>query len=826
MATKATRKQGRKVVAIKGADARATVDGLDSDGHKKGQPQAEFPARARKKKAAGGNSPRNLVVVESPAKARTIERILGENFVVKASLGHVRDLPKGKFGVDIEKEFAPSYSVIGGKLPVVQELKKLGDSASAIYLATDPDREGEAISWHLVKATDWDKGNTPLHRVVFHEITQEAVKEAFRHTRDIDMKLVNAQQARRILDRLVGYQISPLLWRKVQRGLSAGRVQSVALRIVVEREREIEAFVPREYWSIEALLQKTGRTKADQGEPFTAALQSLKGKKGKLDIPDEPTARGLEQELNGAAYTVGRVTKREVRQSPAPPFITSTLQQEGGRKLRFSASRTMRVAQQLYEGLTMGDEGSVGLITYMRTDSTHVAPSALQETREYIRQKFGSDYLPNQPRLFRKKAKGAQEAHEAIRPTSVYREPQQVKPFLSQDQFKLYDLVWRRMLASQMAEALSDATTVDTEAKCQGSATSYIFRSTGSVLKFAGFRTLYLESKDDSDDEEGKGPLPQLSEGEKLNCLNLEPNQHFTKPPPRYTEASLIKALEENGIGRPSTYAPTISTIMDRNYVLKEAGKLKPTTLGTTVCDLLSEYFSSIMDTNFTARMEGELDEVARGERKWVPMLGDFYGPFEKALEVATQAMPRVRVEEATDEKCDKSGHPMVIKIGRFGRFLACTDFPNCKNTRPIPAENSTTTTEEPASGVQAEETTDEMCDKCGQSMVIKTGRFGKFVSCSDYPKCKNSKPLKIGVQCPKCGGDLVQRSSRGKARRVFYGCSQYPQCDFIVNQRPLVEPCPECGGLMVSSGQDEARCTTCSWRGDAVARQAVAGET
>ena len=827
MATKATGKQGRKVVAEKGATARDMVGGLDRDGRKKSQTQAESPAGARKSKGKGkaSNSPSNLVVVESPAKARTIERILGDNFVVKASQGHVRDLPKGKLGVDVENGFAPSYSLIGDKRQVIQELKRLGEGASAIYLATDPDREGEAISWHLVKATAWDKGNTPLHRVVFHEITQEAVKEAFRHTRDIDMKLVNAQQARRILDRLVGYQISPLLWRKVQRGLSAGRVQSVALRIVVDREREIEAFVPREYWSIEAQLQKTGCTKADQGEPFSAVLQSLKGKKSKLDIPDEPTARRIEQELQGADYTVGRVTKREVKQSPAPPFITSTLQQESGRKLRFSASRTMRVAQQLYEGLPIGNEGSVGLITYMRTDSTHVAPSALQETREYVRQKFGAEYLPNQPRLFRKKAKGAQEAHEAIRPTSVYREPQQVKPFLSQDQFKLYDLVWRRMLASQMAEALSDATTIDTEANCQGSATSYIFRSTGSVLKFAGFRTLYLESKDDSEDEEGKGPLPQLSEGDKLNCLKLEPNQHFTKPPPRYTEASLIKALEDNGIGRPSTYAPTISTITDRSYVLKEAGKLKPTTLGDTVCDLLSEYFSSIMDTNFTARMEGELDEVARGERQWVPMLGDFYGPFQRSLEVATQAMPRVKVEEATDEVCDKCGHPMVIKTGRFGRFLACSDFPACKNTRQIPAENPTTTTEKPASGVQAEESTDEMCDKCGQSMVIKTGRFGKFISCSNYPECKNSKPLKIGVQCPRCGGDLVQRSSRGRAKRLFYGCSRYPQCDFIVNQRPLAEPCPECSGLMVSSGQDGVRCTTCSWRGDAPERQAVAEE-
>ena len=781
--------------------------------------------KARKSKPKAGNSAENLVVVESPAKARTIERILGDNFVVKASQGHVRDLPKGKLGVDIENGFEPSYAVIGDKRLVIQELKKLGEAASAIYLATDPDREGEAISWHLVKAAAWDKASTPLRRVVFHEITQEAVKEAFRHTRDIDMKLVDAQQARRILDRLVGYQISPLLWRKVQRGLSAGRVQSVALRMVVEREREIEAFVPREYWTIQALLQKKNGSKPGKPEPFTALLHSIKGKGGKLEIPDEPTARQFETELTGADYTVSRIKKREVKQSPAPPFITSTLQQEAGRKLRFSASRTMVVAQQLYEGLPIDGGGSEGLITYMRTDSTHVAPSALQEAREYIRQKFGAEYLPSQTRVFRKKAKGAQEAHEAIRPTSVHREPQQIKSYLSPEQFRLYDLIWRRMLASQMADALSDATTVDTEARCQASPTSYVFRSTGSVMKFAGFRVLYMEGRDESDDDEGKDPLPQLAEGDVLGCLKLDTAQHFTQPPPRFTEASLIKLLEEKGIGRPSTYAPTISTISGRNYVVKEGGRLKPTALGCTVSDLLTEYFSNIMDANFTARMEEELDEVARGEREWVPMLGDFYGPFQKSLEEATEAMPRVKVEEATGEVCGLCGHPMVIKTGRFGRFLACSDFPTCKQTGPIPAENPTTTTEEPASGVQAEEATDEMCDKCGQPMIIKTGRFGKFISCSDYPKCKNSKPLKIGVPCPMCGGDLVERSSRGKLRRVFYGCSRYPDCDFIVNQRPLPEPCPECAGLMVYSGQDGARCTTCAWRGAAPEGQAVARE-
>ena len=735
----------------------------------KGRTKAKAPSGARRDTTKRSRKVTNLVIVESPAKARTIERILGEDYVVKASQGHVRDLPKGKLGVDIECDFEPSYSILKDKNAVVRELKELGDRASSIYLATDPDREGEAISWHLVKAAAWDTGNTPLHRVVFHEITPQAVKEAFNHSRDIDMELVDAQQARRILDRLVGYQISPLLWRKVQRGLSAGRVQSVALRIIVDREREIKAFVPKEYWSIEAQLQKVARAQKDRGEPFAAILHSIKGQKGKLSISDEPTASRIEGELEGAEYTVAQVKKREVKGSPSPPFITSTLQQEAGRKLRFTAKRTMVAAQQLYEGLPTGNEGSVGLITYMRTDSTHVATSALQEARGYIRKRFGEEYVPHQPRMFRKKVKSAQEAHEAIRPTSMSREPQSLKRYLSSDQFKLYDLIWRRMLASQMADSRSDATSVDTEAKCRDVSRVYILRSTGSVLRFPGFRVLYMESMDDRDDEEGKQPLPELSEGEKLSCLKLEPKQHFTQPSPRYTEASLIKTLEEKGIGRPSTYAPIISTIMDRSYVAKDAGRLEPTALGITICDLLTQFFTDIMETNFTAKMEEELDEVASGERKWVPVLKDFYGPFQKSLEVATESMPRVKVEEPTDEVCELCNNPMVIKTGRFGRFMACSNFPACKNTRRI----------------------------------LKS----------------------IGVSCPSCGGDLVQRSSKGRGRRVFYGCSRYPNCEFIINQRPVAEPCPECGGLMVSSGQDGVRCTSCAWAGDAPEKELVAAE-
>ena len=769
MATRAKDKADEGTVLVESPAKRAKTNKTRAKKPTNGRAKAKAPSESMKATTGRSRKVTNLVVVESPAKARTIERILGRDYVVKASQGHVRDLPKGKLGVDIEDDFEPSYLVLQDKNAVVRELKALGDKASSIYLATDPDREGEAISWHLVKAAAWDNGNTPLHRVVFHEITPQAVKEAFNHSRDIDMELVNAQQARRILDRLVGYQISPLLWRKVQRGLSAGRVQSVALRIIVDREREINAFVPKEYWSIEAQLRKMAHAQKGRGETFAAILHSIKGQKGKLDIPDGTTAQGIEGELEGAEYTVGQVKKREVKGSPSPPFITSTLQQEAGRKLRFTAKRTMVAAQQLYEGLSIGNEGSVGLITYMRTDSTLVAASALQEARGYIRKEYGDDYLPHQPRVFRKKSKNAQEAHEAIRPTSINRDPQSLKRYLSPDQFKLYDLIWRRMLASQMADSRSDATSVDVEAKCPNISRVYILRSTGSVLRFPGFRILYMESRDDTDEEEGKQPLPELSEGEKLNCLKLESKQHFTQPPPRYTEASLIKMLEDKGIGRPSTYAPIISTIMDRSYVAKDGGRLYPTVLGTTICDLLTQFFTDIMETDFTARMEGELDEVASGERKWVPVLKDFYGPFQKSLEVATETMPRVKVEEPTDEVCDLCNNPMVIKTGRFGRFMACSNFPACKNTRRIQKS--------------------------------------------------------IGVACPRCGGDLVQRSSKGRGRRVFYGCSRYPSCEFIINQRPVAEPCPECSGLMVSSGRNGVKCTSCAWVGDTPEKELAASE-
>jgi DNA topoisomerase-1 len=711
--------------------------------------------KAKSSKASAAKSlnaaGKNLVIVESPAKARTVGQILGPKYVVAASQGHLRDLPKSKIGVDVEQGFEPSYVIMQDKKSLLTQLKKAGDSAKEIYLATDPDREGEAISWHLQEAANWQHRAAPPKRVVFHEITKEAVEEAFTHPREIDMQLVNAQQARRILDRLVGYQISPLLWRRVQRGLSAGRVQSVSLRMVVDREREIAAFVPVESWSIDTLLRKGG-SKTE----FGAALHSVKDQRGRIVIPTEEEARQYESELEGAAFKVAEVRKRDVRQRPAAPFTTSTMQQESGRKLRFTAQRTMSTAQQLYEGLDVGSGGSVGLITYMRTDSTQVADSAIAEVREYITGRYGKDHMPDKPRVYSKRSKGAQEAHEAIRPTSIRRDPESLKDFLSRDQLNLYTLVWSRMLASQMSDAVSAATTADIDAACKKSGNVYNFRATGSVMKFAGFRSVYLEGRDDVVEGDGKKTLPVLTAGDILECAKLGANQHFTEPPPRFTEATLIKVMEEKGIGRPSTYAPTIGTLVGRNYVERERNRLTPTQLGITVADLLTEYFTDVMDPDFTAKMEEELDDVSRGEREWVPMLDEFYQPFQKALENANELMPRVRLEEETDEVCDLCEKPMVIKTGRFGRFMACTGFPDCRNTKPI---------------------------------LVKTG-----------------------VKCPKCSGDVVERKARGRGR-PFWGCSNYPNCDFIINQRPLPTPCPECAGMMVQQSRNNTACTSCSWQ-------------
>ena len=711
---------------------------------------------------------KSLVIVESPAKARTVGQILGNKYVVTASQGHVRDLPKSKIGVDVEQDFEPSYVIMKDKQSLLTQIKKAGKEAKQVFLATDPDREGEAISWHLQTAADWGSLATPPKRVVFHEITKEAVEEAFRNPREIDMQLVNAQQARRILDRLVGYQISPLLWRRVQRGTSAGRVQSVSLRMVVDREREIEAFIPVESWTIDNILRKAG-SEAIEKNQLSASLHSVKGDRARISIPKEEDARRYESELADADYKVAEVRKRDVRQRPSAPFTTSTMQQEAGRKLRFTAQRTMAVAQQLYEGLNVGSEGQIGLITYMRTDSTQVASTALEEVREYIEAKYGKDHLPAKPKVYTRAAKGAQEAHEAVRPTSIKRDPASLKDYLSGEQLNLYTLIWSRMLASQMEDARSEATTLNIDAVCKGTGAVYNFRASGSVLKFPGFRSVYMEGRDDSEETDDKNSLPALAVGDALSCSKLDANQHFTEPLPRFTEATLIKAMEEKGIGRPSTYAPTIGTLVDRNYVERERNRLTPTKLGITITDLLTEYFTNIMDLDFTAKMEEELDDVSRGERDWVPMLGEFYGPFEEALSNADELMPKIRMDEETDEVCD------------------CGGSDKCEHT-----------------------------DTCGKPLVIKTGRFGRFMACTGFPECRKTKPIlkKTGVSCPKpnCGGDIVERRARGRGRS-FYGCSNYPDCDLILNQQPLPTPCPECAGLMVMKGRNNSACTNCSWQ-------------
>ncbi len=696
---------------------------------------------------------KNLVIVESPAKARTLSKILGKGYSLKASMGHIRDLPKSQLGVDIEKGFMPKYVVPREKSKVVQELRQATKTASTIYLATDPDREGEAISWHLAEVTKTNR--IPYRRIIFHEITKAAIERAFKHPRSIDMQLVNAQQARRVLDRLVGYKISPLLWQKVRRGLSAGRVQSVALWIIVDREREIEKFVPVEYWTIEAELTK--KIPTAEVAAFRAMLVGLIDGT-RLDIHSREEADEISDELKQAGYSVIRVKTKKVTRQPAPPFITSTLQQEAWRKLHFSASYTMAIAQQLYEGLPIGDEGSVGLITYMRTDSTRVARSAIVEAREFIISKYGSQFIPPHARSFIKSVKGAQEAHEAIRPTRIWREPFLIKPYLTPAQFKLYQLIWKRMVASQMSAALFDNTTVDIEAKYPDFKANYLLRTSVSVISFPGFITLYTEGKDEAEEEKRKSSsLPRLEKGDELKLLGLSPEQHFTQPPPRFTEATLVKMLEQWGIGRPSTYAPTLSIIQERGYVTKANGSFKPTELGVVVNDLLCQYFPDIVDIEFTARMEDELDEIAHKNRNWVHVVQDFYTPFEKSLQNASRLMEKVKL---------------------------------------------------------ADELTEEICPQCGKPLVIKTGRYGKFLACSGYPKCKYTKSflIKIGVNCPQCGSELVERLS--KKKRTFYGCSNYPNCQFATNFRPLPLPCPTCGGLLTLYRQKWAKCTKCEYKG------------
>jgi DNA topoisomerase-1 len=699
---------------------------------------------------------KNLVIVESPAKARTVGRFLGSKYKAMASMGHVRDLPKGKLGVKVDDlSFEPEYSIVKERKKSLNELIKAAQEADTVYLATDPDREGEAISWHLIEAAKINPAKTK--RVVFHEITKDAVQQAFDSPRELDMHLIDAQQARRVLDRLVGYELSPVLWKKVRRGLSAGRVQSVAVRLVVEREAERNEFVTREYWTIDARFAKQVDAKAS----FKAKLKSLKGTKGDIELDNEKAAGEVTAALAGASYVIDSVATKERRRKPAAPFITSTMQQEASRKLRFTAARTMSVAQQLYEGLPLGDGDAEGLITYMRTDSTNVAKSALEETARFLKQEYGAEYTTAAPRAYTRKVKGAQEAHEAVRPTSIFNTPDKVKKYLSAEQNRLYKLVWNRMVASQMPDALFDQTTVDIAAETS-SENVYMFRASGSVLKFPGHQALYMEGVDDNkEDEDGEVTLPKLVKADALDCTGLKSDQHFTEPPPRFTEATLIRLLEERGIGRPSTYAPTLGVIQARDYVRKEKGRFVPSKLGTAVNGLLTHHFPDTVDVGFTARVEEELDEIASGEREWVPVLREFYGPFHETVEKADREAERVPRSEIDEES-------------------------------------------------------DEVCEVCERPMVIKSGRFGRFLSCSGFPECKTSRPLvtKVGVACPECGHDIVEKKQRAKGGRRFYGCSNYPNCKFATNQRPLPLPCPDCKGMLLASGRDMARCTKCEYKG------------
>jgi DNA topoisomerase-1 len=755
-----------------------------------------------------------LVIVESPAKAKTIHKILGKEYVVKASIGHIKDLPAKEIGVDVENNFTPQYTVIPGKEKIIRELRKASRESDTVFLAPDPDREGEAIAWHIATEIADRKAKSPngkVFRIIFNEITEKAVREAISNPQKIDMRKVDAQQARRVLDRLVGYNLSPLLWRKVRRGLSAGRVQSVTVRLIVDREREIEAFLQEEYWSMNAEFEGSKLpvfwarlSKIDRVSP---AGSTKPEKEQRFLIPDEAAAQEIAGDLRDKTFVLKTIERKQRKRMPYPPFITSTLQQEAARKLRFTAKKTMMVAQQLYEGIELGEEGSVGLITYMRTDSHRVASEAQEWARALIGVVYGKEYVPEKPPFYKSKT-SAQEAHEAIRPTYADKKPETIKRFLSKDQYALYSLIWNRFLSSQMSPAQLEQTTfiinnvatpslsrVDAEVSEQErtgqtrESSLYEFRTTGTVVRFEGFMALYTESKDDVEEENGL-TLPALKEGESLKLLNLLPKQHFTQPPPRYSEATLVKALEEKGIGRPSTYATILSTIQERKYVQKTDGKFSPTELGIVVNDYLVERFQELIDVKFTATMEDELDHIEDGKLKWEKVVKDFYKPFHSDLTKALETVGKVKPQDIpTDIVCEKCGLPMVKRWGRHGRFMACTGFPNCKNTKPILQEG------EDSNGQKGEENyqqTDQQCEKCGSPMVIRSGRYGKFIACSQYPECKNTKAISTGIKCPQDGGDLVEkRSRRGKQ---FWSCSNYPQCTFATWYKPVPGNCPQCG--------------------------------
>ena len=806
--------------------------------------------------------PKNLVIVESPAKAKTINKYLGRDFSVKASMGHVRDLPKKSLGVDVKKGFDAEYEVLPARKKILDELKAAAKDAETVYLAADPDREGEAICWHLSEALG-GRSKKKYRRVVFNEITKKAVQAAFENPVDVDPRKVDAQQTRRILDRLVGYKVSPILWDKVRRGLSAGRVQSVALRLICDREREIKAFVPEEYWTVVAHL-------VAQAPPvFPANLVKKEGKN--VAIGNAEAAASARRDLEAATFRVQKIQAKERRRYPVPPFITSKLQQEAFKKLRFSVKKTMQVAQRLYEGIELGDDGSVGLITYMRTDSTRVADDALVAVRARIESTYGADYLPEKSIFYRSK-KDAQDAHEAIRPTYLEHDPDSVKRFLGKDELALYRLVWNRFVASQMKPAVYDETIVDVAAD------AYLLRAKGSTLKFKGFLAVYAETPDearavkptaepvapqadDSAPEEAGAQLPPLAEGDVLKLAKLDTDQHFTQPPPRFSEASLVKELEENGIGRPSTYASIIATIEAREYMEKREAKLYPTELGFLVTDLLVEHFQDIMNVGYTAEIEKELDEIEEGKDNLLNTLNQFWKKFEKDLKKASKNMENVKAkEEKTDEVCDKCGSPMVIKWGRYGKFLACSNYPECRSTRQIAGGEGADTPE------VHDDVAKEVCPKDGQPMVLKKGRFGPFLACSSYPECKTTKRLvrgeggrlqveqlaPIDEKCPQCGNDLMWRRGRfgafiacsnyptckyvkkkearligmscpdcgqgqvverkGRWGRFFYGCNRYPECKFTAYNKPIAGPCPDCGRsyLLEKETKKEGRVVFC----------------
>jgi DNA topoisomerase-1 len=762
---------------------------------------------------------KTLVVVESPTKAKTLERYLGPDYTVRASYGHIRDLPKSKLGVDTEREFEPEYVVPEASEKHVRALRAAHRKADELVLATDFDREGEAIAYHVAEILKVDPASAK--RVTFTEITKDAILEAFQSPRAIDLRLVEAQQARRILDRLVGYRLSPVLWKKVRPGLSAGRVQSVALRLIVDRDREIAAFVPVEYWSVDVRLTPEG-----EEAPFPARL--IEVPQGKLATSPDKKGITLSAEadaalhadrLGEAAYRVREVREKEIKRNPAAPFTTSTLQQEAARKLGFGARRTMRLAQQLYEGIELPGEGQVGLITYMRTDSTTIAESALREIAEVVRTEFGPEYALKQPRRYKTKQRGAQEAHEAIRPTSAKRTPDRVAGALDKGQLALYRLIWQRTVASQMAEARFDQVSVDIEAAAGDD--RYLLRATGQTLKFDGFRRVYFEGRDDAADEDAESALPRLSAEQVLRLLEVLPEQHFTQPPPRFTEASLVKTLEELGIGRPSTYASIISTLQDRGYVRLEERRFFPEDVGEVVTDLLKEFFPDIVDVNFTAKLEEDLDEIAEGTLRWVQVLDEFYGPFERLLEKNEGEIQRF--EEVLDETCPlcpKEGREpgqLVVKLGRYGKFIGCSNWPDCSYIRNLDGQER-----------KDPEVLEETCPECGKPLAKKWGRFGPFIGCTGYPECRYIKreEQKTGVRCPKCGqGDLVvKRARRGKRGSLFYGCNRYPECDFTVGQRPVPDPCPSCGSLMVQQKDDTTKCTSCGTIVGAVAESVAEG--